>query len=250
MTMILTVASRKGGTCKTTTSVHLAGCMANLGKSVIMIDLDGQANASEWVLNESPKGSLSDAIHNGDPLASLLCASIHPNIQVIPADDDLDLLDRRMAGLWGAEKRLKKAVATLDADVIIFDCPAAFDLRTVSALLASDWVLIPTEVSALALGGLMQFIPKVLHFQDEDFNPNLQLLGVLLCRAKRNTVLHRDVRELLGEHLGDVLLESEVRESIRYRECPSHHEFIMDYAPDLGQDYRDVTAEILRRSQA
>lgn len=248
MISTLTIASRKGGTCKTTSSVHVAGCLARQGKRVLLVDLDGQGNASEWMLAEQPKGLLSKALVDNTPLDELICKSVEEGVDVIPADDALDVLDRQMTGMWGAEKRLKRSLAALDYDTIIFDCPAAFDLRTVSALLASKWVVIPTEVSALALGGLMQFIPKVLHFQDEDFNPQLELLGVLLCRAKKNTILHRDVRALLTEHLGGRLMDAEVRESIRYRECPSHHELMMDYAPDLGRDYEAVTRELLERA--
>lgn len=248
MISTLTVASRKGGTCKTTTSVHVAGCLARQGKRVLLVDLDGQGNASEWLLDEAPKGALSQALVENLPLDALVCKSVEQGVDVIPADDALDMLDRQMTGMWGAEKRLKRLLGELEYDTIIFDCPAAFDLRTVSALLASKWVMVPTEVSALALGGLMQFIPKVLHFQDEDFNPQLQLLGVLLCRAKKQTILHRDVRALLTEHLGERLMEAEVRESIRYRECPSHHELMMDYAPELGRDYESVTQELLQRA--
>jgi chromosome partitioning protein len=248
----LTIASRKGGTCKTTSSVSIAGCLARRGYDVVLVDLDGQANATGWLLDPgapAPTGSAFEVVHDGADPEELLRPTVVEGLRILPGHDRLDTLDRKMVGEWGAEKRLARAMRKVRADFVVYDCPGDFDLRTVSALLGSRWVLVPTEVSSLAISGLAQFIPKLLEFSDPDFNPDLEVLGVLMCRYQKGTILSRDVSSTLDAHLGELVMTRKVRESVRYKECPSHQELITDYAPRMGKDYVLVTDEILERME-
>ena len=253
----VTVSSRKGGTAKTTTTVHLAGTLARKGYRVLLVDLDAQMDASEWLC-----GELSDATEVGQRLGShelirdgldpreLITPSWIEGLDLILASPALDGIARETASDFGIERQLMSVMQPLDAlyDFILYDTPAAFDVRTVNALMASSWVLIPSQPGPLDLKGLFNFLPKVLKFTDPHrFNPNLQLLGIVLCRVKNQTVMLREASDFLGEEFGELVFDTMISDSIRYQEVSGQQALIQDWEPSLSGEYEALVEELLAR---
>lgn len=249
---VITIAARKGGATKTTTTVHLCAALASSGYRVLLIDLDGQRDSTEWLIDpDQPLDKTADDVlrHGIDPRQCIV-PSLHERLDVLPASMQMDSIESAMAGQWGMERRLDGLIEPLREryDFILFDCPAAMDFRIVSALMSSQWALIPTTASTLDLKGLISFIPRVLHFADPvRFNPRLQFLGILVSRVKRNTLLARDAREWLGEEFEGLLFDHVIHESTRYQELAGYQSLIFDHDPEWGSDYAGVAAEILER---
>lgn len=252
---VITIAARKGGATKTTTTVHLSGALARAGWRVLLIDLDGQRDSTEWLLDPAlaeldGRPTADDVLrHGADPLPAIL-PSIIDGLDILPASPEMDAIESAMAGQWGMERRLDGLLEEVRPlyDFVLFDCPAAMDFRIVSALMSSDWVLIPTTASTLDLKGLISFIPRVLHFADpQRFNPRLKFLGILVSRVKRNTLLAREARQWLGEEFEDLLFEHVVHESTRYQELAGYQALIYEHDPEWAKDYEGVADEILER---
>lgn len=249
---VITIAARKGGTAKTTSSVHLGGALARRGFRVLLVDLDGQCDATEWLLPEEIDVGLSadDVLRHGQDALEAIYPSLVEGLDVLPATPPMDSIEAAMAGEWGMERRLRELMEPVRAryDFVLFDCPGTMDFRVVSALMSSDWVIIPTSASTLDLKGAINFIPQVLKYADPvRFNPDLQFLGILLSRVQRNTVLSRDAQEWLGEEFEELVFEHKVHASIRYKELPGYQALIFDHAPEWAEDYEGVTREVLER---
>ena len=250
---VITVAARKGGSTKTTTSVHLAGGFARMGLRCLLVDMDGQRDSTEWLVGPETEIGLTadDVLRRGADPSEAIVESLLPNLDVLPAGDQMDTIESAMAGQWGMERRLDELIEPLRAryDVILYDCPAAMDFRIVSALMSSDWALIPTTSSTLDIKGLVSFIPRVLHYADPTrFNPRLQFLGIAVTRVKRNTLLARDARAWLGEEFSGLLFDSVVHESTRYQELAGFQSLIFDHDPERAGDYERLALEVAERA--
>lgn len=253
----VTVSSRKGGTAKTTTTVHLAGTLARKGYRVLLVDLDAQMDASEWLCGEitetqdvGERPGSHELIRDGlDPL-ELITPSWVEGLDLILASPALDGIARETASDFGIERQLMSVMQPLYSryDFILYDTPAAFDVRTVNALMASSWVLIPSQPGPLDLKGLFNFLPKVLKFTDPHrFNPDLQLLGIVLCRVKNQTVMLREAADFLGEEFGNLVFDTMISDSIRYQEVSGQQALIQDWEPSLSGEYEALVEELLTR---
>ncbi len=251
----ITIASRKGGTAKTTTTVHLAGSLARRGWRVLLVDLDAQMDASEWMLDpEVEHSGLStyDVIRDGVHPQEALGASWIKGLDVLPGSMSLDGLSRETASDFGVERQLMSLMKPLEAsyDFILYDTPAAFDIRTVNALMASSQVLIPSQPGPLDLKGLFNFLPQILKFTDpQRFNPDLSLLGIVLCRVKNTTVMLREAIDFLGQEFGGLVFEHMISDSIRYQEVSAQQALIADWEPRHAAEYEAIVDEILARLQ-
>ena len=253
----VTISSRKGGTAKTTTTVHLAGTLARKGYRVLLVDLDAQMDASEWLC-----GELGDALQVGEAPGShelirdgvnareLVRPSWIEGLDLILASPALDGIARETASDFGIERQLMSVMQPLYPlyDFILYDTPAAFDVRTVNALMASSWVIIPSQPGPLDLKGLFNFLPKVLKFTDpQRFNKDLQLLGIVLCRVKNQTVMLREAADFLGEEFGNLVFDTMISDSIRYQEVSGQQALIQDWEPSLAGEYEALVQELLAR---
>lgn len=253
----ITVSSRKGGTAKTTTTVHLAGTLARKGYRVLLVDLDAQMDATEWLSSQLPdsqdvgyRPGSHELIRDGlDPM-DLITPSWVDGLDLILASPALDGIARETASDFGIERQLMSVMPALHGlyDFILYDTPAAFDVRTVNALMASNWVLIPSQPGPLDLKGLFNFLPKVLKFTDPHrFNPELQMLGIVLCRVKTQTVMLREAADFLGEEFGNLVFDTMISDSIRYQEVSGQQALIQDWEPSLSSEYEGLVDELLAR---
>lgn len=247
----LAFVNQKGGVGKTTSAVNVAAALAEMGKRVLLLDLDAQGCAGAWFgVRETGKGLLEVLSGNGS-LVDLVSVSSVPGVDVVPASEWLSSADRSLSGEVGAETILRKAIARLPArwDFVLVDCPPALGLLVVSALVAVREVFVPVEASTMALGGLARLVQTVDRVK-ERLNPDLRLSHILAVRVDSRTNLSRDVVDHLREKFGDLVLETVVRESVRFREAWSFSKPITIYDPKGpgAEDYRAVASEVLKRN--
>jgi chromosome partitioning protein len=243
MATTITVLSQKGGTGKTTTVRTLTDVFRRIGLSVLAVDLDPQGNLSDY-LDVDPEATPTIT----EVLAGTAKAKAADHGGIIPANLSLAEAELMLGGKMGRELTLKKALRELknSYDVVLIDCPPALGLLTVNALVASDYAVLSAEAQYFALQGVEQAL-EVIELARENLNPDLQLLGIVLNIADMRTRHSREAFDSLREHFGDRLLDTVIRQSIAYAESAERALSILDYRPDLGDDYLGVAGELLKR---
>jgi chromosome partitioning protein len=239
----IAVLSLKGGTGKTTTVRTLADVLRRVGLDVLAVDLDPQGNLSDYfdvppdaaptiadVLSGAAK--VKDAAHDG----------------IVPATPILAEVERSLSGRMGRELVLKKALkdACKQHDVILIDCPPALGLLTINGLVASDWALVSSEAQYFALQAVQGALDVIEQAKDF-YNPDLELLGVVMNIADLRTTHSRQAYAQLVEAFGDKVFETVIRASIAYAESAEKARSILEYRPDLGADYLALADEVLGR---
>ena len=243
MAQTIAVLSQKGGTGKTTVVRHLTDVFRQAGLRVLAIDLDPQANLSDY-FDIAP-----DALPTiADVLTGRADATAATHDGIIPANLTLAEAELAMAGKMGRELTLRRALKPVggDHDVIFIDCPPALGLLTVNALVAADQALISAEAQYFALQGVEQAL-EVIELVRDGLNPDLQWLGVLFNIADMRTVHSREAYDGLRESVGDKLLSTVVRQSIAYAESAERGVSILEHRRDLGRDYLLLADELLGR---
>jgi chromosome partitioning protein len=243
MAATIAVLSQKGGTGKTTAVRTLTDVFRRIDLSVLAVDLDPQANLSDY-LDVDPDASPTI----GDVLTGRARALDAVHDGIIPANLGLAEAELVLGGKMGRELSLKNALRDLKSsyDVILIDCPPALGLLTVNALVAADFALLSAEAQYFALQGVEQAL-EVIELARDSLNPDLEWLGVILNIADMRTRHSREAFESLREHYSEKLFDTTIRASIAYAESAERALSIIEYRPDLGVDYLNVSDELLRR---
>jgi chromosome partitioning protein len=242
MARTIAVLSQKGGTGKTTTVRTLADVFRRVGLDVLAVDLDPQGNLSDYFdLDPDAEPTISEVLTSGVSARD----AIHDD--VIPANLQLAEAELALAGKMGRELTLKRALRDVspDYDVVLLDCPPALGLLTVNALVAADFALLTAEAQYFALQGVEQAL-EVIDLARDSLNPDLEWLGVVLNIADMRTVHSREAFESLREAYDEKVLDTTIRQSIRYAESAERGVSILDYKPAIGADYVALADELLR----
>jgi chromosome partitioning protein len=239
----IAVLSLKGGTGKTTTVRTLADVLRRAGLDVLAVDLDPQGNLSDY-FDVAPDAAPTIA----DVLAGDARVKAATHDGIVPATPILAEVERAMSGKMGRELVLRKALkdARKGHDMILIDCPPALGLLTINGLVAADWALISSEAQYFALQGVQGAL-DVIEQAREFYNPDLEWLGVVMNIADMRTVHSRDAYAQLQEHFGEKVFAAVIRSSIAYAESAEKGMSILDYRPDLGEDYLELARELLTR---
>ncbi len=240
---IISVLSQKGGTGKTTTVRTLTDLFGRVGLRVLAVDLDPQANLSDYLDVDPDASPTIGEVLQG---AATVSEAIHGG--VVPANLGLAEAELMLGGKLGRELTLKRALkhVAADYDVILIDCPPSLGLLTVNALVASDYALISAEAQYFAMQGVEQAL-QVIELARENLNPDLEWLGVLLNIVDLRTRHSREALDSLRRHYPEKVFDTPIRSSIAYAESAERALSIIDYRPDLAADYQAVGVELLRR---
>lgn len=227
---VIAVLNQKGGVGKTTTTINLAAAMSKMGKSVLIVDLDPQANATSGLAVD--KNSLETSIYNvlvsGAPISEAVVDTHIPGLRLLPATTALAAAEQELVSVLSRETVLKLALSTLSYDYILIDCPPSLGLLSINALVASDSVLIPVQTEFYALEGLgllMQTIQRV----QAGLNPNLSLLGVVLTMVDARNALSGQVIAEVRKHFGEFVFPTYIPRNVRLAEAPSFGKTVFEH---------------------
>ena len=253
-TRIIAVANQKGGVGKTTTAVNLAAGLAMAGKTVLLLDLDPQGNASTGLgLDRADRGAGSYAmLLDGVSLADVQRPSGIPGLALVPADQDLAGAEIELAMAERREFRLADALQTANGyEYILIDCPPSLGLLTLNCLVAADAVLVPLQCEFFALEGISQLI-RTIDRVKMALNPTLRLEGIVLTMHDRRNNLSDLVAADARSFFGDQVYETVIPRNIRISEAPSHGKSVLHYDPRSpgALAYTKLAAELLARDQA
>ncbi|NLB68467.1 MAG: ParA family protein [Lentisphaerae bacterium] len=256
MSHVLAVSNQKGGVGKTTTVVNLAAVIAAHGKTVLVLDLDPQANATSGLGVEPKSGvSLYNALVDLENLNDVIVGTSVENVNIIPSEVDLAGAEVEIARmddhLHGLQKVLDPIIDQNVFDYIIIDCPPSLGILMSNALAAADSVLIPMQCEYYAMEGLSVITGLVERIRTSGANPKLRIEGVLMTMYS-HTRLADDVIEQVRSYYGDAVYDTIIPRSVRAGEAPSFGLPVVAYAPSstVAEGYFAFGKEFLDRAKA
>lgn len=240
------VMNQKGGVGKTTTAVNLAAALGEMGRRVLLLDLDPQASASAWLGVADDGRGLLEALTDERALGELVQPTVAEGVDLIPAGPELSRAERELAGEVGAVAVLRDQIRKLPKrwDYLLLDTPPSLGSLSSAALVAVGEVLIPVEASSMAVAGLAAMLETVR--RAGRLNSLLKVAGIVVCRVDSRTRIGREVPELVAQKVPGFALKTQIRESVRFREAWAHRQPIQLFDPTGPgtQDYRALAAEL------
>lgn len=246
----LAILNQKGGVGKTTTTVNLAAALAKAGKTVLIIDLDPQANATSGLAldKNTVTSSIYEVLVSGVPAQNAVVETRIDNLYILPATPSLAAAEQELVSVMQRELVLKQALEHFSYDYILIDCPPSLGLLTVNALAAARSVLIPVQTEFYALEGLgllMQTIQRV----QAGLNPELSLLGVVMTMVDARNALSGQVVEEVKKHFGTYVFDTQIPRNVRLAEAPSFGKTVFEHDKWSrgARAYKALAKEVLKR---
>lgn len=252
---IIAIANQKGGVGKTTTSINLAAALAEIGKKVLVVDLDPQGNASTGlgVELDDRKMTAYELLVESALLTEVIQATEIDGLSLIPSTVDLSSADIE---LISNEKRSfllhdalrQSEIGTFGFDFILIDCPPSLNLLTVNAMVAAHSILVPLQSEFFALEGLSQLMLTVREVR-QTANSSLRIEGIVLTMYDKRNNLSRQVEQDARDNLGDLVFQTHIPRNVRVSEAPSYAMPVLSYDPTSqgALAYRSLAREILNK---
>ena len=247
---IIAVVNQKGGVGKTTTTINVAAQLASSGKSVLLVDLDPQGNATSGLgIPKDQTVTMYEIMCHGAKLPTAVLETNVAQLSVAPSNTNLAGAEIELVERDKREFVLQEVLQMADYDYIIIDCPPSLGLLTINALTAATSVLMPVQAEYYALEGLSQLLNTVQAVKHST-NPNLELLGVVLTMYDKRTSLSEQVRDEVKKFFGDNLFKTVIPRNIRLAEAPSYGRTIFEHDKwsKGARAYKALTKEIINRS--
>jgi chromosome partitioning protein len=252
MAKIVSVVNQKGGVGKTTTAMNLAAHLADMGKFVLLVDMDPQGNASSGLGMDitTLEHGIYEALAKQKRVHDVIINSSHEGLRILPATPNLAGASIELVDMERREFQLRDLLDELTHayDYIIIDCPPSLGLLTVNSLVAADELLIPVQAEYYALEGLGQLL-KTIQLVQEHIKPDLAILGAVLTMFDKRTKLSGDIMDELYKFFPDTIFRSVIPRTVRLAEAPSFGQTILQYDPKGkgSRAYERLAREILEK---
>jgi chromosome partitioning protein len=249
---IISLINKKGGVGKTATAVNLAYELSLLGKSVLLIDYDGQANATKYLGMENPVVSVADVMFKSVSPGNAIVETKYENLEVLPSSEEFD----RAAAMLRQEeiippqlflrRAIKKHGFPKEYDIVLIDCPPQLDVLTANALNVADYIVVPVQADFFSLDGLEAVLDAVDSANAGRMDSDLELLGVVMTRVFEKSVMARKIFETLKEW--DIpIFETRIRSS---QDIPKSSEKqvpvgVYNRKSNAALDYRELAQELI-----
>jgi chromosome partitioning protein len=247
MSKVIAISNHKGGVGKTTSAINIGAGLATLGKKVLLVDLDPQANLSQSLGISDPERTIYGAIRGEYKLEPI---QIFKGLDVIPSTLDLSGAELEMSAEAGREYILRELLEPVRGayDYVLIDTPPSLGLLTINAFTASDEIVIPLQAQYLPLQGLTKIL-EVVDKIKRRLNKDLRVGGLIITQYDARKVLNRDVASTIGSVFEAEVFATKIRDNVALAEAPAHCLDIFRYNPKSygAQDYLDLCQEILTR---
>lgn len=262
MAKVYTFANQKGGVGKTTSVVNISAFLSEQGRSVLVVDVDPQANATSSLgldeqlansLKKGERGTIYNALIEKTPVAQIIQTTRRPRMHLVPSSPILAGAEVELVGMFARETLLRKALAPVlqHYDYVLIDTPPSLGLLTVNALTAADGgVIIPVQCEYLALEGLGQLM-RTINLIRESLNPRLVIAGVVLTMYDTRTRLSQEVADEVRRYFPQQVFKTVIPRNVRLSEAPSFGETILTYSPGSAGAlaYAALTDELIAREK-
>lgn len=249
MSKVISISNHKGGVGKTTSVVNIGAGLCNMGKNVLLIDMDPQENLT---LSYGVRGAEHTVYGALKGYHGLKPITLRENLSIIPATLDLSGAEIELSAEAGREYILSEVLEPIRDfyDYILIDCPPSLGLLTVNALTASDMVYLPIQAHYLAIKGLAK-MNEVIDKIRKRLNRKLRIGGVFVTLYDKRKVLCRDVVETVKSYFQEKVFETKIRDNISLAEAPYTGKDIFEYNPKCygAEDYKALCKEIIEREE-
>ncbi|GAB4492804.1 MAG: ParA family protein [Saprospiraceae bacterium] len=247
MGIVVSLLNHKGGVGKTTSAINIGAGLVELGKRILLIDLDPQANLTISLGIPRQKFTIYEALRGE---GELMPYTYKPNLDVITSSLDLSGAEMELINEAGREFILRELLSQVvdDYDYILIDCPPSLGLLTLNALTSSRYVLIPLQTEFLAVQGLAK-IKQVIDKVKFRLNKQVEMAGVIATMYDSRRVLNRDVVDTIHKYFGDKVFGTYIRDNVALAEAPASRKDIFEYSPKSpgAADYLALSREFLER---
>jgi chromosome partitioning protein len=251
---IVAIANQKGGVGKTTTAVNLGAALAEMGRRILIVDLDPQANAtSSFGLQAVEQTSLYEPLIGDASITERIFPTEREGLFIVPSDLDLAGAEVEIARMPNHLTRLGETLKPLHADetfdFVLLDCPPSLGILMSNALAAADELLTPIQCEYFALEGLVKIVRLIEQVRDSGANKRLELGGIVMTMFDGRTNLSEQVVAEVRQHFGERVYHTVIPRSVRLSEAPSFGKSVLEYAPTgaAAEAYRALAREFIQR---
>lgn len=250
MGKIISVVNQKGGVGKTTTAVNLGAYLAHLGRQVLLVDIDPQANATSGlgIDHKNLEFGIYEALLGEKPIVEIIKRTVQDGFKVAPATVSLAGAGIEMVSMDEREYRLKNILEEVrdEYDYIIIDGPPSLGLLTINSLVAADEVLIPIQSEYYALEGLGQLL-NTINLVQANLKPELGIMGAVITMFDKRNRLSDSVMHELYQYFPNRIFRTIVPRSVRLAESPSYGRSILHYDKKSkgGKAYERLAREVI-----
>ncbi len=245
----ISISNHKGGVGKTTSTINIGAALHQLGKKVLLVDLDPQANLSQSLGIIDVEHDIYESLSKKSKLKPY---SYKEGFDLIPSCLNLSGAEIELSSSIGREYILKKLIDEIkdNYDYILIDCPPSLGLLAINAFAAADEILIPAQAEFLSTQGLTKLIEVIGEIRC-DLNKNLKVAGIIITQYDSRKNLNKEVVDFIDSEFKNEVFNTKIRNNIALAEAPAMSMDIFSYNPKSNgtSDYMELTKEILKREE-